>query len=76
MRDTETSLKFYRDALGLRVVGESWSSGIEQERLNDVPGARLRITALRADAGPAVEFLEYLHPREGRALPRTRARMT
>jgi catechol 2,3-dioxygenase-like lactoylglutathione lyase family enzyme len=68
--DTEASLKFYRDALGLRVVGESWNSGIEQERLNDVAGARLRITTLRADAGPAVEFLEYLNPRDGRALPR------
>ena len=70
VRDTETSLKFYRDALGFRVVGESWNSGIEQERLNDVPGARLRITSLGTDAGPAVEFLEYLNPRDGRILPR------
>jgi len=67
--DTETSLRFYRDALGLRVVGESLNFGIEQERLNDVVGARVRITTLSAEAGPAVEFLEYLHPRDGRALP-------
>ena len=69
VRDTKTSLRFYRDVLGLRVAGESVNSGIEQERLNDVVGARVRITTLRAPAGPAVEFLEYLHPRDGRALP-------
>ena len=51
------------------MAGESWNSGPEQERLNDVAGARLRITTLRAAAGPAVEFLEYLHPRDGRSLP-------
>jgi catechol 2,3-dioxygenase-like lactoylglutathione lyase family enzyme len=70
VRDTETSLRFYRDALGLRVAGESWNSGIEQERLNDVAGARVRITTLRAAGGPAVEFLEYLSPRDGRGLPK------
>ena len=45
------------------------NSGIEQERLNDVVGAHVRITSLVAAAGPAVELLEYLHPRDGRALP-------
>jgi catechol 2,3-dioxygenase-like lactoylglutathione lyase family enzyme len=63
---TETSLACYRDTLGLRVVGESENYGPEQERLNNVFGARLRITTLRAPAGPGVEFLEYLTPRDGR----------
>lgn len=72
--DTETSLKFYRDALGMRVAGESENYGIEQERLNNVFGARLRITALRAgdgraESGPGIEFLEYLAPRDGRPTP-------
>jgi catechol 2,3-dioxygenase-like lactoylglutathione lyase family enzyme len=67
--DTDTSLKFYRDALGLRVAGESENYGIEQERLNNVFGARLRITALRAESGPGIEFLEYLAPRDGRPTP-------
>ena len=49
VRDTETSLRFYRNALGLRIVGESLNSGIEQERLNDVSGARVRITARAND---------------------------
>ena len=67
--DTERSLSCYRDALGLRVAGESRNHGPEQERLNDVPGAWLRITTLRAAAGPGVELLEYLAPRDGRPAP-------
>src|SRR5262249_8285390 len=59
----------YRDVLGLTVVGESENYGPEQEHLNNVFGARLRITTLRADAGPAIEFLEYLAPRDGRPFP-------
>jgi hypothetical protein len=50
-------------------VGESENYGPEQERLNNVFGARLRITTLRAEAGPAIEFLEYLTPRDGRPYP-------
>jgi len=67
--DTESSLRFYRDGLGLQVAGESENYGIEQERLNNVFGARLRITGLRAAAGPGIEFLEYLAPRDGRPTP-------
>ena len=69
VQDTETSLRFYRDLLGLRVAGESENWGPEQERLNNVFGARLRITALRAAAGPGIELLEYLTPRDGRPFP-------
>lgn len=67
--DTETSLKFYRDLLGLRVAGESENYGTEQEHLNNVFGARLRITSLRAAAGPGIELLEYLTPQDGRPTP-------
>jgi len=68
--DTEASLKFYRDVLGMRVAGESENYGTEQEHLNNVFGARLRITSMRAiDDGPGIEFLEYLAPRNGRAFP-------
>jgi catechol 2,3-dioxygenase-like lactoylglutathione lyase family enzyme len=67
--DTEASLAFYRDALGMAIAGASENYGPEQERLNNVFGARLRITALRAAAGPGVEFLEYLAPRDGRPYP-------
>jgi catechol 2,3-dioxygenase-like lactoylglutathione lyase family enzyme len=67
--DTDASLNFYRDHLGLRVAGNSENYGTEQEHLNNVFGARLRITALRAAAGPGVELLEYLAPRTGRPMP-------
>ena len=68
--DTDRSLAFYRDTLGMRVAGESENFGTEQEHLNNVHGARLRITALRASSGPGVELLEYIAPRDGRAYPR------
>ena len=67
--DTDASLAYYRDTLGLVVAGASENYGIEQERLNNVPGAHLRITALRAASGPGVEFLEYMSPRNGRPTP-------
>ena len=69
VRDTQRSLRFYRDRLGLRVAGESENWGPEQERLNNVFGAHLRITGLRGASGPGIELLEYLAPRDGRPYP-------
>jgi catechol 2,3-dioxygenase-like lactoylglutathione lyase family enzyme len=67
--DTSASLRFYRDTLGMQVAGESENYDVEQEHLNNVFGARLRITALRAAQGPGIELLEYLAPRDGRPAP-------
>jgi catechol 2,3-dioxygenase-like lactoylglutathione lyase family enzyme len=67
--DTDRSLSFYRDALGFRVAGGAHNYGTEQEHLNQVFGANLRITALRAERGPGIEFLEYIAPPGGRDLP-------
>jgi catechol 2,3-dioxygenase-like lactoylglutathione lyase family enzyme len=67
--DTEASLRFYRDLLGLRVVGKSENFGTEQEHLANVFGAHVLITSLRGAQGPGVEFLQYLTPRTGRPLP-------
>jgi hypothetical protein len=53
----------------MRIVGESENYGTEQEHLNNVFGAHLRITSLRAGSGPGVELLEYLSPRDGRPFP-------
>jgi len=69
VEDTDRTLRFYRDALQMNVVGGSENYDIEQERLNNVFGARLRITTLRATDGPGVELLEYLAPRDGRPAP-------
>jgi catechol 2,3-dioxygenase-like lactoylglutathione lyase family enzyme len=67
--DTDKSLAFYTNVLGMRVVGEAENYGVEQEHLNQAFGARLRITALRAERGPGIEFLEYITPPGGRPLP-------
>jgi catechol 2,3-dioxygenase-like lactoylglutathione lyase family enzyme len=67
--DTDQSLRFYRDLLGMHVGGESENYGIEQEHLNGVFGAHLRITSLRAEHGPGIELLEYLSPSDGRDAP-------
>jgi len=67
--DTDRTLRFYRDGLRMKVVGGSENYDVEQEHLNNVFGARLRITTLRAAEGPGVELLEYLAPRDGRPAP-------
>jgi catechol 2,3-dioxygenase-like lactoylglutathione lyase family enzyme len=74
--NTAASLKFYRDLLRLNIVGESMNVGTEQAHLNNVEGAQLHISSLRAaqttpqqSNGPGIEFLEYLEPRDGRPFP-------
>lgn len=67
--NTEASFKFYRNLLGLKLVGESENYGTEQEHLNNVFGAHLRISSLRSPAGPGIEFLEYMTPLDGRPIP-------
>jgi catechol 2,3-dioxygenase-like lactoylglutathione lyase family enzyme len=67
--DTGRSLSFYRDILGMKLAGESENYGIEQEHLNNVFASRVRISGLKAAAGPGIEFLDYLTPRDGRPTP-------
>lgn len=67
--NTERSLALYRDLLGMKVAGGSENYGTEQEHLNNVEGAHLRITSLRAEKGPGIEFLEYVSPKDGRPAP-------
>jgi len=67
--DTDTSLAFYRDILGLTTGGSSENYGPEQERLNQVFGAHLLISGLTAGAGPGIELLTYLAPPGGRPYP-------
>lgn len=66
VKDTEASLKFYRDELGFTIAGSSENFGPEQEMLNNVAGAHLLITSLRTPAGPGVELLQYVSPAGGR----------
>ena len=67
--DTERSMAFYRDRLGLAHGGHSENYGTEQEHLNQVFGARLDINGLHADTGFGVELLRYIAPPGGRTYP-------
>jgi len=67
--DTEESLRFYRDLLGMRIAGKSENYGTEQEHLNNVFATHLRITSLRAGSGPGIELLEYISPGDGAPFP-------
>ena len=69
IENTAASLQFYRDLLGMRKAGESENFGTEQEHLNQVFGAHLQITGMRAKSGPGIEFLEYLTTSDGRPIP-------
>ncbi len=68
---TTTSLKFYKDILGLKVGGASENYGSEQEHLNQVFGAHLQITGLTTGQGIGVELLDYIAPLGGRQYPAT-----
>jgi catechol 2,3-dioxygenase-like lactoylglutathione lyase family enzyme len=70
VRSTENSIRFYRDLLGMTVVGGTLNMGAEQEHLDSLPGARARVTGMAPQIGPpGVEFLEYELPNTGRPIP-------
>ncbi|MDB2385140.1 VOC family protein [Polaribacter sp.] len=68
--NTKASTFFYEDLVGLKLKGHSENYGSEQEHLNQVFGARLWISGLRAKEGIGIEFLEYIAPPGGRAYPK------
>jgi catechol 2,3-dioxygenase-like lactoylglutathione lyase family enzyme len=68
--DTEQSLHFYRDLLGMQVDGGSLNQEETQARLDGLPEAKVRVTALRpAQGGLGIELLDYLVPANGRPMP-------
>ncbi|MEH2311763.1 MAG: VOC family protein [Nostoc sp.] len=68
--NTEQSLHFYRDLLGMQVDSRSLNWRPTQTRLDDLPEAKVRITALRpAQGGLGIELLDYLVPGKGRPIP-------
>lgn len=69
--DTDSSLAFYRDLLGLKIGGSSENYGPEQEHLNQVFGAHLLISGLTTGVGMGIELLDYLAPPGGRPYPAT-----
>jgi catechol 2,3-dioxygenase-like lactoylglutathione lyase family enzyme len=68
--NTEQSLQFYRDLLGMQIEGRSLNWQATQARLDNLPGAKVRITDLRpAQNGLGIELLDYLVPPEHRPMP-------
>jgi catechol 2,3-dioxygenase-like lactoylglutathione lyase family enzyme len=67
---TSSSLKFYQDILGLKIAGQSENYGPEQEHLNQVFGAHLKITGLASQQGIGIELLDYISPLGGRLYPK------
>jgi catechol 2,3-dioxygenase-like lactoylglutathione lyase family enzyme len=59
--DLDRSIAFYRDALGMELVGESQFDGEQYSRLLGLPDVRGRVALLRK-AGMQLELFQFLHP--------------
>ncbi len=65
--DTEESLEFYRDLLGMEVEESNINSGEIQAHLDGLPEAKVRVTSLRSQQGGlGIELLDYIVPGTGR----------
>ncbi|QHG14798.1 VOC family protein [Nostoc sp. ATCC 53789] len=68
--NTEQSLHFYRDLLGMQIDSRSLNWRATQSRLDNLPGAEVKITALRpVEDGVGIELLDYIVPGKGRPMP-------
>ncbi|SRR5579883_550865 len=68
--NTEQSLQFYRDFLGMQVDGGSFNWRETQARMDGIPDAKVRITSLKtARGGLGIELLDYINPGKGRPIP-------
>ncbi|MEH2172231.1 VOC family protein [Nostoc sp.] len=68
--NTEQSLHFYRYLLGMQIDSRSLNWRATQSRLDNLPGAEVKITALRpVQDGVGIELLDYIVPGKGRPMP-------
>lgn len=68
--NTEQSLKFYRDFLGMQINGGSLNQGETQAHLDGLPEAQVKVTPLRPkQGGLGIELLDYIVPGKGRSVP-------
>ncbi len=68
--NTEQTLQFYRDLLGMHVEGSSLHQGEIQAHLDGLPEATVQVTSLRpAQGGFGIELLDYTAPANGRPFP-------
>lgn len=68
--NTSQSLYFYCDLLGMQVAGGSFNWRETQARMDGLPNAKVRVTALRpVQGGLGIELLDYVEPADGRPIP-------
>lgn len=68
--NTEQSLHFYHNLLGMQVDSRSLNWRKTQALMDNLPGAEVQITALRpVQGGVGIELLDYLVPGKGRPIP-------
>lgn len=68
--DTDRSLQFYRDLLGLEAKETHLNSGETQANLDGLPEANVKITQVRPQQGGlGIELLDYILPGTGRPFP-------
>jgi catechol 2,3-dioxygenase-like lactoylglutathione lyase family enzyme len=72
--DIERSLAFYRDVLGLELLGRQERDDPDLGRIVGYPGARIKMAFLRpvAAAEPVLELLEVVEPRGAAVDPETK----
>ncbi|MGF1524623.1 MAG: VOC family protein [Leptolyngbyaceae cyanobacterium] len=68
--DSQESLGFYRDLLGMEVADSGVNQGETQALLDGLPVAEVHINSLQpVQASMGIELLDYVKPGTGRAIP-------
>ena len=65
VRNMDQALRFYRDTLGLKVLGDVMIDGDAADTLTRERGVKLRVVYLRSESalkGPPLELLHFVEP--------------
>ena len=60
--DVESSIAFYRDLLGFKLLSLAERPPAFAELATGIPGAHLKTAYLQAPGGHRLELIQYLHP--------------
>ncbi len=72
VRDMEGALRFYRDLLGLKVLGDITIEGDAADTITREKGVKLRSVYLRSEKdlkGPPIELLHFVEPTGAPGVP-------
>ena len=67
VRDMDKAVEFYRDTLGLKVIGDVTIDGQEASTVTQVPNTKLRAVYLRYKddpTSPPIDLLHFIEPGE------------